>query len=648
LQQLGLVQPMNATVSNANTCNSITSSHGAGRQNGFATNFLSTGCSNWRGYSYTYGATNIPFFINTAGMSTARISDIRAQVEMWNQTVMHDGTGQIVNIYEVDHTNNINGRPVIVVSQSTTLGSGIAGLFTGSPTAPTIQLAASMNVDTPVHEFGHLLGLNDIDSASGSTSGTHPVLMGYSRGTTTSTLSSAIKYQDIQGIARVNGRHTTHQFSRFVMNGSRYIYFCFYCDTIDDRASALSGSAAMETASNCTHTYQQMVSQGSRHWLKCTKCYKVTESDRIMVQGLTSTTLKVTGAIGTISGSFVIPSMLDGQSVTEIGASAFSGQNQLSQITIPASITTIGANAFHNNTSVYWLNNYAFRDNIFLESLNGQTEFTIPDIIAGKTVTQIENYAFAGSTTLTKVTIPSSVAYIGDHAFSNCTSLSQVEISDETTSILGSTPFSGCTQLYGTILSIKTDYHRIIDGTGRLIWMAHDFVYDNHHSSTHHDLVCQSCGHEDTKTHNKQVVNGIEVCSTCPWVGDVHTNHEHTHAYIPIPHSGKFPVNKHKAYCYCGLYIEEMCLGRIAEDGKAYCIYCGRDMTGALGPILNKMLLPKSELHDHDIYCIEDYQLDNCCTIKNEIYSSEPNNVLYMHVKRRERNFYDRISYKGR
>lgn len=135
-------------------------------------------------------------------MSTTLINDIRAQVEMWNQTVMHDGTGQIVNIYEVNHTNNINGRPVIVVSQSTTLGSGVAGLFTGSPTAPTIQLAPSMNVDTPVHEFGHLLGLNDIDPASGSTNGTHPVLMGYNRGTTTSTLSSAIKYQDIQGIAR--------------------------------------------------------------------------------------------------------------------------------------------------------------------------------------------------------------------------------------------------------------------------------------------------------------------------------------------------------------------------------------------------------------------------------------------------------------
>lgn len=223
---------------------------------------------------------------------------------------------------EVNHTNNINGRPVIVVSQSTTLGSGVAGLFTGSPTAPTIQLAPSMNVDTPVHEFGHLLGLNDIDPASGSTNGTHPVLMGYNRGTTASTLSSAIKYQDIQGIARVNGRHTTHQFSRFLMNGSRYIHFCFYCSTVDDRTSALSGSAAMETASNCTHTYQQMVSQGSRNWLKCTKCYKVMESDRIMVKGLTSTTLKVTGAIGTISGSFIIPSILDGQSVTEIGAFA--------------------------------------------------------------------------------------------------------------------------------------------------------------------------------------------------------------------------------------------------------------------------------------------------------------------------------------
>ena len=265
---------------------------------------------------------------------------------------------------------------------------------------------------------------------------------------------------------------------------------------------------------------------------------------------------------------------------------------------------------------------------------------TIPESLNSRTVTKIGDYAFEDNTTLTKVTIPLSVAYIGDHAFSNCTNLSQVEISDETTSILGSTPFSGCIQLYNTVVSIRTDYHRIIDDTGRLIWMAHDFVYDDNHSSTHHDLICVTCGFEDTKSHNKHVVNGIEVCSTCPWVGGAHVHHEHTHSYIPIPHSGKFPINLHKAYCFCGEYIEEMCLGRIAEDGKAYCIHCGRDMTGALGQIINRILLPESDFHDNDIYCIGDGHSNDCCIAKDGLFLSELKNVLYMDVKRRERSFY--------
>lgn len=264
----------------------------------------------------------------------------------------------------------------------------------------------------------------------------------------------------------------------------------------------------------------------------------------------------------------------------------------------------------------------------------------IPTNLNDRTVTKIGDYAFEDNTTLTKVTIPLSVAYIGDHAFSNCTNLSQVEISDETTSILGSTPFSGCIQLYNTVVSIRTDYHRIIDDTGRLIWMAHDFVYDDNHSSTHHDLICVTCGFEDTKSHNKHVVNGIEVCSTCPWVGGAHVHHEHTHSYIPIPHNGKFPINLHKAYCFCGEYIEEMCLGRIAEDGKAYCIHCGRDMTGALGQIINRILLPESDFHDNDIYCIGDGHSNDCCITKDGLFLSELKNVLYMDVKRRERSFY--------
>ena len=121
------IQPLNASVSNRNTCNSISSAHGRGRENGYNSLFLSTGCCNYSGYSYTYGSHNIPYYINTSTMTSTLANNIRAQAELWNDAVMHDGTGQIVNLYEVNHTNKINGLPVVVVSREDM--SDYAGLY---------------------------------------------------------------------------------------------------------------------------------------------------------------------------------------------------------------------------------------------------------------------------------------------------------------------------------------------------------------------------------------------------------------------------------------------------------------------------------------------------------------------------------------
>lgn len=94
-----------------NSCNTITNSHGLGRELGYSTNFLSTGCRQYKGfpYTYTYGATNIPYFINSNNMTSSQVTAIRAQADIWNQAIMHDGTGQIVNLFEVDNLNPING-----------------------------------------------------------------------------------------------------------------------------------------------------------------------------------------------------------------------------------------------------------------------------------------------------------------------------------------------------------------------------------------------------------------------------------------------------------------------------------------------------------------------------------------------------------
>ena len=108
-------------------------------------------------------------------------------------------------------------------------------------------------------------------------------------------------------------------------------------------------------------------------------------------------------------------------SVTSIGAYAFSGCSSLTNTTIPNSVTSIGNYAFYNCSSL--------------------TSITIPD-----SVTSIGAYAFSGCSSLTNITIPNSVMSIGIYVFDNCRSLTNVKISDGVMSI-GWGMFFNCSSL---------------------------------------------------------------------------------------------------------------------------------------------------------------------------------------------------------
>ena len=129
----------------------------------------------------------------------------------------------------------------------------------------------------------------------------------------------------------------------------------------------------------------------------------------------------VSGHEDSYNASVVIPNLFQGNIVTSIGSSAFSGCSGLTSITIPNSVTRIGVHAF--------------------SSCSGLTSVNIPN-----SVTSIGVYAFSSCSGLTSVNIPNSVTSIEASAFSSCSGLTSVNIPNSVTSIKAGA-FQSCSGL---------------------------------------------------------------------------------------------------------------------------------------------------------------------------------------------------------
>lgn len=186
-----------------------------------------------------------------------------------------------------------------------------------------------------------------------------------------------------------------------------------------------------------------------------------------------------TGTITKYNGTdtvVVIPSKINGVTVTTIGTDAFLGLN-ITSVTIPDSVTEIGANAFAGCTNLTSVNYEGDWSNLTIQSGNPAVEdaanaqlfdfefilnntavvvtnykyngaaadVTIPSRYQGKPVTTIGHAAFFNSA-VTSVTIPDSVTSISDEAFINCPKLTNISIPNSVTYI-GFSAFSSCTSL---------------------------------------------------------------------------------------------------------------------------------------------------------------------------------------------------------
>lgn len=187
------------------------------------------------------------------------------------------------------------------------------------------------------------------------------------------------------------------------------------------------------------------------------------------------TTGTITGYNGTDT-VVVIPSKINGVTVTTIGTDAFLGLN-ITSVTIPANVTEIGSNAFAGCTNLTSVNYEGDWSNLTIQSGNPAVQdaaneqlfdfaftpdntavivtnykykgtaadVTIPNCYKGKPVTAINNAAFPNSA-VTSVTIPDSVTSISDEAFINCPKLTNISIPNSVTYI-GFSAFSSCTSL---------------------------------------------------------------------------------------------------------------------------------------------------------------------------------------------------------
>ena len=267
------------------------SNHNQERKNGFSENYKMS-CRNWSSNGYAgYGKKDIPYWINVKNIGDENkkellISDIRYQTKIWNLAKIEDFGENIVNFYEVGIGSDtlpapINGKKVLEIKNEIL---DAAGKFSSYYFRIRVnfdddfgEMRPGRNIDTIVHELGHVLGLNDLDEQEDENEGTHKALMEYARRTTENTLFDALTYHDIQGAAYYNGIHVNHDFRRYYFDNGKYNNVCFYCDITEKTTTKSSGSSEFVLSSSCDHSYEPMISLGEKHWLKCTNCYKVKE-----------------------------------------------------------------------------------------------------------------------------------------------------------------------------------------------------------------------------------------------------------------------------------------------------------------------------------------------------------------------------------
>lgn len=134
--------------------------------------------------------------------------------------------------------------------------------------------------------------------------------------------------------------------------------------------------------------------------------------------------------------------------VVSIGKSAFSGCNELEELSLSNTVTTLGYESFRNCTN---LTNIDILDKVTsIDSYCFSGCSNLIDVQLSNNLSTLSVGAFAGCSKLESVTVPGSIGILEGSVFQNCTGLKSVVLS-EGLSEIGHMAFSGCTNLKSII-----------------------------------------------------------------------------------------------------------------------------------------------------------------------------------------------------
>ena len=188
-------------------------------------------------------------------------------------------------------------------------------------------------------------------------------------------------------------------------------------------------------------------------------------------------------------GELVIPAEVEHEGVTytvvAIGDRAFSGCNEITAVTLPATVTEIGAYAFYQCTGIQGeltlgpeivrVGRSAFYgcsgitvlhfQAVKCESMGGTRSTTafggcrsLSRVDFGSSVTRIPDYAFVGMESLNfEWNLPEALEYVGDYAFAYCNNIQGMLRLPAGVKSVGSYAFAQCHAITGLELSLQLE-----------------------------------------------------------------------------------------------------------------------------------------------------------------------------------------------